>query len=292
MSEVVRKLVDVDSWVDSAADDPAEYAVRRVMRVILVSISRSPSLQSKMVIKGGVLLALGYDTGRHTKDVDFSTEKPLQEVNVELLIKELVAALDAGRSIDEDVLCRVQSHVIKPPRSDATFPTLRVRVGYALKGEKQYTRMIQGRDSARTVTIDLSFNESTFIASQVYLGEDQLIAYSLYDQIAEKYRALIQQTAARRGRIRRQEVYDIYSVIRKGHLTTEEDMRLLLLAMRQKFDARGVECTREVIDEPEIAERSRKEYSRLQDEVEGELPDFDEAFSVVRDFYSSLPWDG
>lgn len=72
--------------------------------------------------------------------------------------------------------------------------------------------MVQGRSSTNIVMIDLSFNEKTCVTSAIVMDDYEISAYSLYDQIAEKYRAMIQQTAGRRDRVRRQEVYDIYSI--------------------------------------------------------------------------------
>lgn len=290
MSESALTTVDVEAWVNSARDNPAEYAVRRVMRVVLMAVAKSSWLKSKMVIKGGVLLALGYGTARHTKDLDFSTPGRIQDEDTAAVLEELARALTAERAKDSSVFCRVQSHKLEPPGPDASFPTLRIKVGYAFQGEKQYRRMVQGRDSAQVVTIDLSFNEQTCIASTIVVDGHEIAAYSLYDQVAEKYRAMIQQTSDRRGRVRRQDVYDIYSILHDGHLAGVDDKATLLGAMQQKFSAREVPCEREIINEPEIAQRSRREYDRLQDEVDGDLPDFDHAFGVVRNFYLSLPW--
>lgn len=41
----------------------------------------------------------------------------------------------------------------------------------------------------------------------------------------------------------------------------------------------------------EIIRRSREEYVLLEREIEGPLPDFDEAFEFVRSYYEALPWD-
>lgn len=291
MSEPTITTVDIDAWVNSAQSNLAEHAVRRVMRFVLMSVANSPWLKSKMVIKGGVLLALGYGTARHTKDLDFSTHRKIQEEDTGAILEELTKALAAQRARDSSILCRVQSHELKPPGPEASFPTLRIRVGYGFQGEKQYQRMVQGQPSAQVVTIDLSFNEQTCITSSIVFDGHEIAAYSLYDQVAEKYRALIQQTSDRRGRVRRQDVYDIYSILRGGHLAGSDDKATLLMTMQQKFAARNVTCERDVINEPEIAQRSHREYAQLQDEIEGVLPDFEEAFEVVRGFYLSLPWN-
>jgi hypothetical protein len=36
--------------------------------------------------------------------------------------------------------------------------------------------------------------------------------------------------------------------------------------------------------------RAQEHYKTLEDKLEGELPDFDELFNKIADFYSSLPW--
>lgn len=292
MSEAELTPVDVDAWVDAASDNPEEHRVRRVMCIILFAVAESPQLSSRMVIKGGVLLTLGYGTDRHTRDLDFSTESRVQEEDPETILEELDKALaDAARRVDEEVFCRVQSHRVEPPGPDASFPTLRIKVGYAMEGEKQHRRMVQGRDSAHTVIVDLSFNERTCITSAISLEGKQLAAYSLFDQVAEKYRAMIQQAGERRDRVRRQDIYDIYAVVTKGYLATADDKASLLAVMREKFAAREVPCEPNVIDEPEIADRSRRQYHQLQDEIDGELPPFEDVFAVVRAFYLDLPWD-
>ncbi len=292
MSDSTSTTVDVDAWVRAAQHNPAEQRVRRVMRIVLFAVAHSPLLKNKMVIKGGVLLALKYGTYRHTRDLDFSTPGQVQQEDTATILAALGRALGvAARTVDPEIRCNIQSSRMQPPRPDASFPTLRIKVGYALQGEKAYQRMVRGGDSPDTITVDLSFNESTCITSRIVLSDrSEVIAYSLFDQIAEKYRALIQQTADRRDRVRRQDVYDIFRVIEQGFLTTPEDKTTLLDTMVEKFAARDVPLFRETIDEPEIAERSRREYARLQDEIDGDLPDFDRVFKAVRDYYRSLPW--
>lgn len=289
MSEPTVTTVDVDAWV-GIATNPKEHEIRRVMRVILLAIAETPSLRSRMVMKGGVLLALRYGTGRHTKDLDFSTEKRAQEENREEILRSLDGALAKAVIQDDSILCRVQSSKMEPPRAEDSFPTLRIRIGYAIKGSKQFQRMRQGSKSATTVLVDLSFNEHTCITSAIAVDGHELSAYSLYDQIAEKYRAMIQQTADRRNRVRRQDIYDVFTVIYKGYLASAEDKAILLATMRQKFSARDVSCERSTIEEPEIAQRCKQQYAQLADEIDGELPDFDFAFGTVKDFYLNLPW--
>jgi hypothetical protein len=79
-------------------------------------------------------------------------------------------------------------------------------------------------------------------------------------------------------------------VIENGYLASRDDKVTLLDTIEQKFSARNISAAASLIEELEIAERSQKEYDRLKDEIDGELPAFDQAFRVVKDFYLSLPW--
>jgi hypothetical protein len=44
------------------------------------------------------------------------------------------------------------------------------------------------------------------------------------------------------------------------------------------------------MDNKLVIEMAREGYAGLQDDVDGELPDFDEAMARVRALYRSLPW--
>ena len=43
-------------------------------------------------------------------------------------------------------------------------------------------------------------------------------------------------------------------------------------------------------EHPELKSRAKKDYPSLKNEIEGEIPDFDDLFQKVADFYRSLPW--
>ena len=63
--------VDIERWV---ADAPIhQRGFREAVHIILDSIGHSRNLQARMVMKGGLLLAIRYDSSRFTRDLDFST---------------------------------------------------------------------------------------------------------------------------------------------------------------------------------------------------------------------------
>ena len=245
-----------------------------------------------MVIKGGVLLATAYHTGRHTLDVDFSTRLLAREVDIDGLCQRLNSALESSSAmLGESLACRVQKRTLQPPRQDATFPTLRIRVGYAERGSKAQSRLERG-SSPQVVIVDLSFNEDLGQPVTLRINEHEHIrAYSLTAQIAEKYRALIQQQERLRNRIRRQDAYDIFCILEQGHFDHLEARAELVSAIRESCRSRDVEANADSMKPAEIRRRARQEFDQLQYELDNELPDYDEMFDRVADFYAGLPWD-
>ena len=63
--------VDVSGWVEQA--DVPQRRFREAVHIILDAIGQSRSLQTKMVMKGGLLMAIRYASTRFTRDIDFST---------------------------------------------------------------------------------------------------------------------------------------------------------------------------------------------------------------------------
>ena len=54
--------------------------------------------------------------------------------------------------------------------------------------------------------------------------------------------------------------------------------------------SKGIEPTAASMDDKVVVEMAREGYAGLQDDVDGELPDFDEAMARVHALYRSLPW--
>ena len=58
----------------------------------------------------------------------------------------------------------------------------------------------------------------------------------------------------------------------------------------EKSESREIIPLIDSLDDHAIRERSQKDYYTLADEIEGDLPDFDETYDAVNKFYKSLPW--
>ena len=279
--------LDIVGWVKRSTDE--ERAFRQAVHTILFAIASSEILSTKMFMKGGILLAIEFNSTRHTKDIDFSTDEKVGTFSEEVFITELSENLNSSvNELDYALDCRVQAHEMKPAREDATFPTLQLKIGFAYKGEKKHRLLRQGK-CPTIVKIDYSFNEFNSEIDTLQLADDLTIkAYSLVDVVAEKYRAIIQQKDRRRTR--RQDSYDLYFLFKNGRLQSNESKQKILSSLQTKAESRDVQISKDSLRDPEIIARSKKDYPSLSDEIKEELPPFETTYSVVREFYESLPW--
>ena len=83
--------VDIERWVDDAPTHQRGF--REAVHIILDSIGHSRNLQARMVMKGGLLLAIRYDSSRFTRDLDFSTTEQYQADTADQLLDEFEKGL-------------------------------------------------------------------------------------------------------------------------------------------------------------------------------------------------------
>jgi predicted nucleotidyltransferase component of viral defense system len=280
---------DIKDWVEDASTK-INKEFRQAVHTILLAIASDSNLKANMILKGGILLAIRYKSHRFTKDIDFSTESPRGgEITEDGVHKSLDSSLaQMVEQLDYDLDCRVQKSELQPRDVKSTYPSIKMTVGYAYKGTPQHKRLLSLK-SPDIVSIDYSLNESTPNIENLKLNlKEGLLTYSLTDLIAEKYRSLLQQVS--RNRSRRQDVYDLNLLVeRLGDIDSFERIKILdSLIIKSK--AREIEPDINSFEDPELKSRAQKDYHTLEDEIEGELPDFDELFQKVADFYRSLPW--
>ncbi len=236
--------VDVRAWVEAARANPTLYRDRQVTEIVLGAIGLAPSLSKTLVLKGGAVMALAFKSNRVTGDVDFTsmaepadlTEKLTTELN-ELLPR---TAIKLGYP---DLLCRVQS-VKKMPRAenfeDHEFPALRVRIGSAKRGTGEEARLADGKAS-RVLDVEISFRDQVYAFQELNLhGAGVAVrAFTVHELVAEKFRALLQQTIRKRNR--RQDVYDIAFLIGE-HDFSGADKTAILTTLIEKCRSRGIEA--------------------------------------------------
>ena len=292
MSEAAPRTVDIRSWVDRARRDPAAYVERQATEIVLSAIGSIPGYGSRIFLKGGILMAVVYQSPRGTADIDFTTDlEPSPELPSELrhaFDRELPRA--AARLGLPDLVLHVQK-VEERPRpfktADLLYPALYVTVAYAKRGSKSERHLTNGQ-GPHIIELEISFNEPVHAIEVVRFGEHgpSFSAYALTDLVAEKFRALLQQVT--RNRYRRQDVYDI-AYLAERFPPDEAELAEILGSFRDKCAARNIAPTIDSVSNPDVKERARSEWDTLHQEI-GKVPDFDECFVKVETLYRALPW--
>ena len=200
--------VEIDAWVSQAPQ--GQRGFREAVHTILDGIGHSQNLSAKMVMKGGLLLAIRYASSRYTRDLDFSTRDKYTAESVELLLAELREGLvTAEDRLSYDTLCRLQSHKVEPKGENKTHQSLALKIGFANRSNAGQMARLEAGTSPQVVEIDYSFNEAVFDVEVLELdGGATIHSYTLNNVLAEKMRSLLQQPVRRRNR--RQDVYDIW----------------------------------------------------------------------------------
>ena len=284
--------INVAGWVEQARANPAAYRQRQGVEIILNAIAAKSALSRQMFLKGGILMGLAYDSPRQTVDIDLTTSLKAKSDIGEWICKQLNEEMPriAGRLGHSELILMAQS--AKWPRGGdpetAEFPALRVKVAYAQRGTNQEKALKRGR-AADVIGIDISFNERLgHVQILAITGGQELFAYGLADLIAEKYRAVLQQVP--RNRNRRQDIFDLDLLI-AGHEIDNTLRAQILETLIEKCRSRRLEPAQASLEDPEIKVRSGREWGMMELEV-GEIPDFEDCFARVSEFYENLPWDG
>lgn len=280
-------LQNIPEWVKNAPVEQRNF--RRAVHIVLEAIAKDKRLSELLCMKGGILMALHYDSPRFTTDIDFSTPEAFTEFAEKEVIKLMAERLvTVSTDLGYDIDCRLQGHKIKPSRSK-TYVSIFMSIGFAERGRPEYAKLLRGQ-SPHTVSIDYNFKESIPQVEEVSIGLDgKLRVYALPTLVAEKLRSLLQQPI--RKRYRRQDVFDIYHLLNERQQLHVEACKLAVLEdLIVKCADRDVPVGVESIDQPAIHDMAEKDYETLKSEVFGPLPDFDEAFAHVSAYYRSLPW--
>ncbi len=282
--------IDIGQWVRGVSGVTRRQ--REITHIILHAIATTPSLREMLYLKGGVFMGLVYDSVRLSADVDFSIADTIESDKSagNIMRKALDPALlrAASECGHPRTVLRVQSVKGMPGNRfpDATAPAMRIKIGYADRASRQHQQLLEGMTSS-VIAMDISFNETMEEIQILQISDgNTLLAYSLIDMIAEKYRALLQQPS--RDRYREQDVYDLDILIRDPDLDDYALGRILEMLVI-KCTSRDINPSPGSMDDPEIRQRARADWNTIELET-GNLPDFDECFERVRMFYHKLPW--
>ena len=282
--------IDLTAWVDEELR-PERKVFRQAVQLVLRAIAQSPNLSAIMIMKGGLLLAVRYHSSRFTRDIDFSTSKRLQEVDLPALLATISEALEPVSADNEHAMAlRLQSYEIKPPhRPGVDFPTLQMRIGYASRLEPKLLKRLESTGSTQVVQVDYSFNEWASGREQQEVDGGHLLMYTFHDLVAEKLRSVLQQPIRGQGRPRYQDIYDIFLLL--GTPVDYGDKAIILGKLFEASKDRQVPLHKEALRDEQVIKLSREEYvTVLPDMILGPPPDFDVAYTTVREFFESLPW--
>ncbi|MDE0685208.1 MAG: nucleotidyl transferase AbiEii/AbiGii toxin family protein [Candidatus Poribacteria bacterium] len=261
------------------------------VHTILRAIGETHDLRENMVIKGGILLAIRYQSLRYTRDIDFSTDILSRDFDLEFFEEAFAAALSAACDrLEYGLDCRIQSCKMQPHHlSNPTFPTLHLRIGYAPKLDRRRHRRLLSQNSSDVVQVDYSFNEITQEVEKIELTDGgSILAYSFCEIVAEKYRAILEQEV--RGRNRYQDAYDLYKLVRGNPDVSQVERENILGSLKYKCEHRNLKVDSQSMTDSKIKERSSREYKELAAEIPEALPPFEKVYSCVCKFYTSLPW--
>lgn len=291
MPETDSRTVNIKPWIDRARRDPLAYLERQAVEVVLTAIGSLPGYGSHIFLKGGILMAVVYESPRGTADLDFTTDLKASPDIAGKLREELNRALPraTARLGYPDLGLQVQTVKERPRRfgtPGTSFPALEVKIAYSLRG--QGDRRLASGQAPHVVDLEVSFNEPVHATEVIRLGMGgpSFSVYARTDLVAEKLRALLQQVG--RHRYRRQDVYDIAHLVTRFQLDAHE-RAAILESFRDKCAARGIVPTIDSMRHPTVTAHARSDWDTLRQEV-GELPDFDDCFAKVDELYRSLPW--
>lgn len=282
--------LEISEWVN--ASDPASRSFREAVHIILVAISEDESLSMNMIMKGGLLMGIKYGSSRYTRDIDFSTSALYSDFDPEEFSRSMDSSLKvSSASLGYNLRCLVQSLKVEP-NERGTFPTLKVKIGYARKDNDRAIKNLERKNSSDIVKIDYSFNEEAQSVQDLILSDGETIkAYGLTELISEKYRSVLQQVV--RGRARRQDIYDLSFLIRNHSSGSDEEKYNVLESLFRKSEGKGLEdlLNRGSLSREDVYSRSKDDYESLEDDLAEKLPEFDVIYSKVRGYYESLPWE-
>lgn len=288
MQQSIQTL-NLQAWVDAAPADKRYF--REAVDLVLSAVGASVNLRSQMVMKGGMLMAIRYNSLRFTRDADFSTRDLYRAGDEIAIVDELRRQIDLANGYSSyDTMCRLQTATLKPKGPIKTFPTLSMSVGYAPRSQPRLLQRLQAGQSPTVVEIDVSFNEAVLDAELLRLGNGHDIqVYSLINLMAEKFRSLLQQPLRKRNR--RQDVYDLWLLVNGLGQFSDDETIQLAACIEASCGSKGIAVNRKSLADPMIKQMSGVGFAQLKGDVDTQdLPDFESAYQVIQAFYESLPW--
>ncbi len=261
-----------------------EEARRRFVQfVILVSMSSSSPVVSRVAFKGGNALRFIHGNMRSTLDLDFTAEGDFPD-SPDDITRLMDTALRTGER-QFQVKARCQSIHRNPRSHGKTRPTYSIKVCFQLPGDRYYQNFAERTGFAEVIEVEISLNDILCETDERKLeaSANPVRVCTLEDIIAEKLRALLQQIP--RNRNRPQDVFDIASMVRKHSALI--DLEKVSSFLVRKSEAREIVATKGAFDE-EVREKAETTYEAEIRDFTTEFIPFDEAWAEVLAFVARL----
>ena len=279
---------DIQPWATAHQMPESEARIRFAQYGILRAISLSRELSRLLVFKGGNALDFIWQPNRSTSDLDFSIDmtQAASSIDVETLRLFFDGALTAaGRVLN--IAYRTQRFKRNPPGERHTFSTFQAKVAYALQDQPRLLTMIRSSQSVSPIIdLDISLNEVICASEDVSVsGTHPLRTCTIEDILAEKLRALLQQTI--RNRNRAQDLLDIAVCLQEspiGVIDPERVGRFLL----QKAAARDVPVSVAAFRDANLISRTRQDYDSLRATARTFFIPFNDALEQLHTFVETL----
>ena len=141
MSEPILQI-DIPGWVERSKADPVAHLQRQAAEVTLTAIAMTCPLNEKLVLKGGVLMGLAYDSPRQTSDIDLSAAlivEPGIDEKIHRMMDEAYPKAAAKLGYASLVLKNTfpSSGNLRRYSTQLNFPALKMKVGFAERNSNQ-----------------------------------------------------------------------------------------------------------------------------------------------------------
>lgn len=276
-------IAELSAW-RAANGVTAEEARRRFVQfVVLATIGASAGLVPRLALKGGNALRFVHGSVRSTIDLDFTAEADFPDN-----ASDIRALLDAALRLGErqhQVKARCQAIRRKPPRPEQTLPTYNVKICFQLPGDRYYRDFEARGQFSEVIELEISLNDVLCETIEYRLSPTTrpVRVCSLEDIVAEKLRALLQQTI--RNRSRPQDVYDIASRVRESGPSI--DVQKVSEFLIRKSWARGIRPRKSSFGEAVRGSAAVRYEEQIRAQTAEFIP-FDEAWAAVLSFVGRL----
>jgi len=262
------------------------FAQREVLRAI-----GAHSVKSLLSFKGGNALRIMHENPRGTIDLDFTAQASVPN-DLDWFRDQVNDALSYDglwrEPSDRGIRMKILSVTRNPDRSNATFPTFQLKVGFSIRGDRLFDReLFENRQRiSEVVELEISLNDVVSASTERIVDDKEaetINTCTIEDIMAEKLRSLLQQPIRRLNR--RQDVFDLAYQWRgrKGQL----DRAKIRIYMVSKCEARDIDASRSAFDN-EIRVMASEGYERLRDDTGDAFIEFDEAWSLVMELVSAI----